>query len=135
MIDYSLVLSYFYDSNMEISLNNIFIRLFFKLKNKVQEVKKSISNGQSAGVYRYTLQRLNVIKSLISSRYNSSLSLLKKNIFMKSSKTPFNFNEWLVGFTDADGTFSVYRRKDGYIQTVFKLAQTEYNLQVLYYII
>lgn len=116
LMDYSLELLYYYDIN------------------KVQEVKISISNGQSAGVYRYTLQRLNVIKSLISSRYNSSLSLLNKNKFMKPSKTPFNFNEWLVGFTDADGTFSVTRTTEGKLQTAFKISQTERNLQVLYYI-
>lgn len=134
LIYYSFVLSYSYDSIINLCLNYKFIKVIFQLKNKIQEVKRYISNGKSAGVYRYTLQRLNVIKSLISFRNNSSLSLIKKNKFMKSSKTPFNFNEWLVGFTDADGCFSVNRDKNNNLRTIFKISQTENNLQVLYYI-
>lgn len=134
LIYYSLVLSYSYDSIINLCLNYKLIRVIFQLKNKIQEVKRYISNGKSAGVYRYTLQRLNVIKSRISFRKNSSLSIIKKNKFMKSSKTPFNFNEWLVGYTDADGYFSVYINKNNSLQTIFKISQTKNNLQVLYYI-
>lgn len=134
LIYYSLVLSYIYDSIINLCLNYKLIRVIFHLKNKIQEVIRYINNGKSAGVYRYTLQRLNVIRSLILFRKNSSLSLIKKNKFMKSSKTPFNFNEWLVGFTDADGCFSVYRTQTNSLQTIFKISQTEKNLQVLYFI-
>ena len=45
------------------------------------------------------------------------------------------FIEWLVGFTDGDGTFSMskYTGKNHYTFT-FKLAQSKYNVRILYYI-
>lgn len=43
------------------------------------------------------------------------------------------FEQWLVGFTDGDGSFSITRqgRKAG---LYFKLSQSSYNLRVLHYI-
>lgn len=46
-----------------------------------------------------------------------------------------NFEEWLVGFTDGDGTFSVYTSvKSNKINLTFKISQKVTNVQVLYYI-
>ena len=45
-----------------------------------------------------------------------------------------NFHQWLVGFTDGDGSFTVYRSKEGKWTLFFKLTQSTYNLRILYYI-
>lgn len=44
------------------------------------------------------------------------------------------FNEWLVGFTDGDGTFSMTKGKNGSYQFTFKITQSVYNYRVLYFI-
>ena len=46
----------------------------------------------------------------------------------------FNFNEWLVGFTDGDGTFSYTKGKNNSYQFTFKIGQSKYNYRVLYFI-
>jgi hypothetical protein len=43
------------------------------------------------------------------------------------------FEQWLVGFTDGDGSFSVLRQGDKWSLT-FKISQNTYNLRALYYI-
>jgi len=43
------------------------------------------------------------------------------------------FNEWLVGFTDGDGSFSVIFQNNKW-SLVFKLSQSTYNLRVLHFI-
>lgn len=45
-----------------------------------------------------------------------------------------SFNEWLVGFTDGDGTFSMTKGKNGSYQFTFKITQSVYNYRVLYFI-
>lgn len=132
-ISYSFVLSYIYDYGINI-LNILNIIIFNK--NKIQVVKRLIVIGQSAGIYKNILQRLNIIRPIISKNIkNSSISILKKNIYMKSSNTPFNFNEWLVGLTDGDGTFSIYVNKDKTkVSFKFKISQSVYNEKLIYYI-
>jgi LAGLIDADG endonuclease len=50
-------------------------------------------------------------------------------------KQPTNewFEQWLVGFTDGDGSFSVLRQGDKWSLT-FKISQNTYNLRALHYI-
>jgi len=43
------------------------------------------------------------------------------------------FYQWLVGFTDGDGTFSIVRQNDKWSLT-FKLSQSTYNLRILHFI-
>ena len=43
------------------------------------------------------------------------------------------FYQWLVGFTDGDGTFSTARRGSEWSLT-FQISQNSYNLRVLHYI-
>lgn len=43
------------------------------------------------------------------------------------------FEQWLVGFTDGDGSFSVLRQDDKWSLT-FKISQNTYNLRALHYI-
>jgi hypothetical protein len=44
------------------------------------------------------------------------------------------FNEWLVGLTDGDGTFYFNQNKKGVWNFTFKIGQSNYNLRLLYYI-
>ena len=52
----------------------------------------------------------------------------------KFSESKDNFYQWLVGFTDGDGSFTIYRSKEGKWTLFFKLTQSTYNLRILYYI-
>jgi hypothetical protein len=49
----------------------------------------------------------------------------------KNSKQNF---EWLVGVTDGDGTFHFSRTQKGVWSFTFKIAQSSYNLRLLYFI-
>lgn len=137
VISYSFVLSCIYDYGINIVFNNNILNIIiFIYKNKIQAVKILIMIGQSAGIYRNILQRLNVIKPIIYNNIkNSSILILKKNKYMKSNHTPFNFNEWLVGVTDGDGTFSIYMNKDKTkVSFKFKISQSVYNEKLIYFI-
>lgn len=52
----------------------------------------------------------------------------------KLSESKDNFYQWLIGFTDGDGNFTIYRSKEGKWTLFFKLTQSTYNLRILYYI-
>ena len=134
VINYSFVLSYIYDYGFNIYINSILNTII--LKNKIQVVKRFIMTGKSAGIYRNILQRLNIIKPIISKNIiNSSISILKKNKYMKPSNTPYNFNEWLVGLVDGDGCFHVYINNEGTkISFKFKIGQSVYNEKLIHYI-
>lgn len=43
------------------------------------------------------------------------------------------FNQWLVGFTDGDGTFSITRQNNTW-SLIFQIGQSTYNLRVLNFI-
>jgi hypothetical protein len=43
------------------------------------------------------------------------------------------FSQWLVGFTDGDGTFSI-AKQNGTWSLIFKLGQSTYNLRLLHYV-
>jgi hypothetical protein len=71
-------------------------------------------------------QRLNV-GHLIS--FISNLSVNKTSL----SENKEIFHQWLVGFTDGDGSFSIVRQNNKWSLT-FKLSQSTYNLRVLNFI-
>ena len=52
----------------------------------------------------------------------------------KYSENKDNFHQWLVGFTDGDGSFIIYRSKEGKWNLFFKLTQSTYNLRILYFV-
>ena len=74
----------------------------------------------------FIYQRLNV-EHLISqfSTFNVNKNSLSENKHI--------FYEWLVGFTDGDGTFSIVRQNNKWSLT-FKISQSTYNLRVLHFI-
>ena len=43
------------------------------------------------------------------------------------------FNQWLVGFTDGDGSFTLSKSNKKW-QLIFKISQNKYNLRILNYI-
>lgn len=50
-----------------------------------------------------------------------------------NNKNKFLFEQWLVGFTDGDGNFSITNQGDKWGLS-YKLAQSRYNLRLLYYV-
>jgi LAGLIDADG endonuclease len=87
-------------------------------------VKILLTRGQFAWVKNFTHQRLNV----------EHPSKIINNITTQSlNKNKELFSQWLVGFTDGDGTFSISYR-NGNWSLIYKLTQHEYNIRLLYFI-
>jgi hypothetical protein len=74
----------------------------------------------------FIYQRLNVGR-LISLR---SFTTINKNSLSENKEI---FYQWLVGFTDGDGTFSIVHQNNNWSLT-FKISQSTYNLRVLNFI-
>ena len=55
---------------------------------------------------------------------------IHRNLFKEDKEV---FYQWLVGFTDGDGTFSIVRQNNRWSLT-FKVSQSTYNLRLLYFI-
>nr|QBM09693.1 hypothetical protein [Dactylella sp.] len=75
-------------------------------------------------------QRLNVKHPSNIEIHSHSRSINKS----KYNENKDNFHQWLVGFTDGDGSFSIIRVAEGKWTLFFKLTQSTYNLRVLYFI-
>lgn len=95
--------------------------------------------GQFARVKLITLQRLNVehptnLTIISSGSADLSTAAATKNITTLALKQNKElFYQWLVGFTDGDGTFSITYQNQKW-SLVFKLSQHEYNMRLLYFI-
>jgi hypothetical protein len=75
-------------------------------------------------------QRLNVEHPNNIKIYDHSRSINR----FKYNEDQDNFHQWLVGFTDGDGSFSVIRSAEGKWTLFFKLTQSTYNLRAIYFI-
>jgi hypothetical protein len=75
-------------------------------------------------------QRLNVEHPSNIKLYDHSRSINRSKYYENKD----NFHQWLVGFTDGDGSFSIIRVAEGKWTLFFKLTQSTYNLRILYYI-
>lgn len=99
-------------------------------------VRMPIVTGQFAWAVRHfsstaAHQRLNKEDPNTSLQiYDHSKSVNKS----KFNENIGNFHQWLVGFTDGDGSFTIYRAKEGKWILFFKISQSSYNLRVLYFI-
>lgn len=69
--------------------------------------------------------KVKTLKARFISTFNTNKTSLSENKNI--------FNEWLVGFTDGDGSFSVIFQNNKW-SLVFKLSQSTYNLRVLHFI-
>jgi hypothetical protein len=88
-------------------------------------VKILLTWGQFAWVKFSTHQRLNV---------EHPSKFINNNITTQSlNKNKELFYQWLVGFTDGDGTFSI-SNSNGKWSLIYKLSQQEYNARLLYFI-
>ena len=90
-------------------------------------VKMSSTWGQSAWF---------ILKSLVFTRTRLvKPSETKRSAFHSGLiKNSTEFNEWLVGVTDGDGTFYFNKNKKGIWSFTYKIGQSKYNLRLLYYI-
>ena len=52
---------------------------------------------------------------------------------LQHKKNPLSFYKWLVGFTDGDGCFTIYKQGNKW-SLIYKLSQKDTNIQQLYYI-
>ena len=96
-------------------------------------VRKPIIKGQYAWVYKnfiYTHQRLNKEHPNNNQIYDHSKWVNKYKYYENKD----NFHQWLVGFTDGDGSFSIIRVAERKWTLFFKISQSTYNLRILYFI-
>lgn len=89
------------------------------------EQDRSISNSH---------QRLNVEHPNNIELYDHSKSINRSKYSTAPRENKDNFHQWLVGFTDGDGSFSIIRVAEGKWTLFFKLTQSTYNLRILYFI-
>lgn len=100
---------------------------------RTNSVKTFNMKGQHASIYRYMLQRLNIIEPS-NFNFNFNLNLFNSKYHTKTNNS-LNFEEWLVGFVDGDGTFNIYiNPQENKINFTFKIGQSLYNIKVLYLI-
>jgi hypothetical protein len=105
--------------------------LFLVLKSYLTDVKMSLTWGRPAWVLTKILN-INILSKNSSETKRSVFSYATKHWFNFNS--PNNFNEWLVGVTDGDGTFYFNKTPKGYWTFTFQISQSTYNLRLLYYI-
>jgi len=67
----------------------------------------------------------------VNNKYYSTHQRLNEEYLSK--KNNIWFEQWLVGVTDGDGTFSIVRQNNKW-NLAFKITQSRYNLRLLYYI-
>lgn len=110
-----------------IKVNNCLL-FNFNVRKKVIDLK--IIRLNKIISYYIIHQRLNV-RHLMSKIFKiNKFSTLNKNLL---SENKDNFHQWLVGFTDGDGTFSIARQNNNW-SLIFQIGQSHYNLRVLHFI-
>jgi len=128
------------------SLNNFYLKvkkfssfLIFNRNYILNIIKLKIRWGQFAWlctkISYYNHQRLNVEYPNIC-KWRRKYSNQNNINYLDPNKQ--EFYQWLVGFTDGDGSFTISSQtlKNGKIKwsLFFKIGQSNYNLRVLYYI-
>ena len=110
------------------------VALYFLMGFKALALKSS----QKVGVCKSTEK--NLIETTTAPSAQTQYSSYAKNnkSSLRVNKTTLLenkelFSQWLVGFTDGDGTFSI-ARQNGTWSLIFKLGQSTYNLRLLHYV-
>lgn len=100
---------------------NINVSYFYSINSHVKIIKNIRQYAWNSQI-RLFHQRLSVNSNNLNKLFN-----------VKNSENNFNFYKWLVGFTDGDGSFVIYKTKNTY-GLAFKIGQNKYNKRILYYI-
>lgn len=130
-----------YSLNLNLIVKMLSTFLLFHFNSKLIILKNVKRWGQSAWLYiniNYIFnnhQRLNVEQSKNTNLiYDHSKNINKSKFYNNKEE----FYQWLVGFTDGDGSFSITYQitKNGKYKwsLFFKILQSSYNLRALYYI-
>jgi len=69
----------------------------------------------------------------VDGKYYSTHQRLNKEYLNNNNNNNNWFEQWLVGMTDGDGTFSIVRQNDKW-SLAYKITASRYNQRVLYYI-
>lgn len=80
-------------------------------------------------LHYFNYQRLNVRPLITNSNSISTVNINKHSLSENNSI----FNQWFVGFTDGDGSFTIYNQNNKW-SLIFKISQSTYNLRVLHFI-
>lgn len=102
------------------------------------DVRMSSTCGQSAWVFFNSacqVIRPEVVSSSLTleGKELENPSETKRSVFYSGAiKNSTEFNEWLVGVTDGDGTFHFRKTNKGVWSFTFKVGQSNYNLRLLY---
>ena len=106
-------------------------------------VKMSSTWGQSAWIKIISACSFSRSCKTISATAYAAEEITKLNNPSETKRSAFyngvfknstEFNEWLVGITDGDGTFYFNKNKKGVWGFTFKIGQSNYNLRLLYHI-
>jgi hypothetical protein len=138
--------------------------LFMARESYLNDVKMSYTWGQSAWALSKVAFPANLINVLLALGYyfynqlvkNTSRFILKQNKLAVTSitsggvkvpsettrstftsgkvKNSTDFYKWLIGLTDGDGTFYFAKTHKGVWTFTFKIAQSNYNLRLLYFV-
>lgn len=91
-----------------------------------------LGRGSHAWVHT-THQRLHMTVLKLNYLRKKRMGLRPYKARVNDRDNHLNFKEWLVGFTDGDGTFNIYvNQKNSRVTFTYKLSQSIYNEQVLY---
>lgn len=128
-----------YSLNLNLIVKMLFAFLLFYIIYELSNLKTIKRWGQSAWLHIDLIssnhQRLNIEQSKnMNLVYNHSNSINKSKLYSNKEE----FYQWLVGFTDGDGSFTIghqmSKKSKSKWSLFFKIGQSNYNLRVLYYI-
>ena len=101
-----------------------FLRNWILLGGNNTKVRMSVTRGQSAWS---DIKFLHIGPS-------ETLREVPLSKILNKKKTNIEFGNWLTGVTDGDGTFHFSEQNPGKWIFYFKIAQSTYNLRILYHI-
>lgn len=117
-----------------LEVRRLIVFLYF-LVNSIRCEKKLTGSRQYAWEQTKLMlsshQRLNVEGPNIKNEIHDHSKSINKSKYYEDKD---NFHQWLVGFTDGDGSFSIIRVAEGKWTLFFKISQSSYNLRALYFI-
>jgi LAGLIDADG endonuclease/Cytochrome C and Quinol oxidase polypeptide I len=104
-------------------LINIFSHQRLNVEHLIAKLCESTENSPTIAPFSQSQSSSHTKDKISSLRVNKTTFLENKEIF----------SQWLVGFTDGDGTFSIARQNDTWALE-FKLGQSTYNLRLLHFV-